>query len=310
MAEQFKYLYGPVPSRRLGLSLGVDVVPFKVCTYDCIYCQLGKTTTKTVQRKPYVSAEAVLAELHERLAQRPQIDYVTLGGSGEPTLNSEIGEIIEGIKKITEVPVSVLTNGALFCREDVRSDCCRADVVLPSLDAADPATFRKINRPHRDISVGTLIEGLVAFRKEFTGRIWLEVFLVQGVNTEPEQIANITHAVERIEPDKIHLNTAVRPTAESGIQPVERETLQAIAKRLGPKAEVIAEPSLNHLAKHTVSKAEDVLSMLKRRPCSLQDVCAGLGIHPSDAVKYIGILSERGLVQTGEKGGVTYFRAL
>jgi len=310
MAERFKYLYGPVPSRRLGLSLGVDVVPFKVCTYDCVYCQLGKTTTKTVQRKPYVSAEAVLAELHERLAQRPQIDYVTLGGSGEPTLNSQLSEIIEGIKKITEVPVSVLTNGALFSREDVRSDCCRADVVLPSLDAADPATFRKINRPHRDISIGTMIEGLVAFRKEFTGRIWLEVFLVQGVNTEPEQIANIRHATQRIGPDKIHLNTAVRPTAESGIQPVKWETLQAIAKTLGSKAEVIAEASLNNLAKHTVSKAEDVLSMLKRRPCSLQDVCAGLGIHPSDAVKYIGILSEGGLVQTGEKGGVTYFRAL
>jgi wyosine [tRNA(Phe)-imidazoG37] synthetase (radical SAM superfamily) len=309
MAEGFKHIYGPVPSRRLGLSLGVDVTPLKLCTYDCVYCQLGRTTTVTIERGPYVPAEDILNELRQRLTQPLEADFITIGGSGEPTLNSQLGQIIRETKKMTGIPLSLLTNGALFYGEDVRADCLGADVVLPSLDAGDEQTFRKINRPHPDISVGTMIEGLCAFRRDFPGRIWLEVFIVEGLNTESEQIDKIKEAAERIRPDKIHLNTAVRPTAESGIRAVGFERLKAIAALLGPKAQVIADPTLNHLEKHNVSRAEDVLSMLKRRPCSLEDICAGLGIHPADAAKYIGIMTQRGLVQSSQKGKTTYFRA-
>ncbi|HLB75136.1 MAG TPA: radical SAM protein, partial [Sedimentisphaerales bacterium] len=173
MAKEFKYLYGPVPSRRLGWSLGVDIVPLKVCTLDCIYCQLGRTSKKTIERSEYASIDAVLAELTEKIEAGLVADYITIAGSGEPTLNSQLGKLLDALKKITDIPLTVLTNGTLFFRDDVRGDCAKADVVLPSLDAGDEKTFRRINRPHADISIEKLVSGLAAFRKEFSGLIWL-----------------------------------------------------------------------------------------------------------------------------------------
>jgi wyosine [tRNA(Phe)-imidazoG37] synthetase (radical SAM superfamily) len=309
VVEQRKYLYGPVPSRRLGRSLGVDIVPFKVCTLDCIYCQLGKTTQKTVQRKEYVPAEAVLTELRGKLAEGLQADFITISGSGEPTLNSKLGEIVAGIKDLTEIPVAILTNGTLLYDKDVRLDCAKADVVLPSLDAGDEPTFRKINRPHADISIEKLISGLVSFRNEFAGQIWLEVFLVEAVNTSAAAIAKISEAIERIQPDKIHLNTAVRPTAEQNVKRVDIEKLNAIAVQLGRRCEVVADFTPQRCAERMASKARDVLSVLKRRPCSLTDLCSGLGISRNEALKYITHLRQQGLVHSEQKGDVTFFKA-
>lgn len=310
MTEGKKYLYGPVPSRRLGLSLGVDFVPFKVCTLDCVYCQLGRTTQKTTERAEYVSPEAILAELKERLSRGLQADFITIGGSGEPTLNSQLGELIDGIKKITDIPVAVLTNGTLLCRQDVRADCAKADVVLPSLDAGDKRTFEDINRPHEDIVIENLVSGLCDFRKEFAGQIWLEVFFIEGINTDASQIAKIKDAIEKIRPDKIQLNTAVRPTAETGIKRLNPEQLQAIAKLLGGKCEVVADFSPGRCGKHIESRAEDVLSMLKRRPCSLNDICSGLGIHSNEALKYVNHFQQQGVVNSSERDGIVFFKAL
>ncbi|MGB2806618.1 MAG: radical SAM protein [Sedimentisphaerales bacterium] len=310
MAEGKKYLYGPVTSRRLGLSLGVDIVPFKVCTLDCVYCQLGRTTQKTTERAEYVSPEAILAELKERLSRGLQADFITIGGSGEPTLNSQLGELIDGIKKITDIPVAVLTNGTLLCRQDVRADCAKADVVLPSLDAGDKRTFEDINRPHEDIVIENLVSGLCDFRKEFAGQIWLEVFFIEGINTDASQIAKIKDAIEKIRPDKIQLNTAVRPTAETGIKRLNPEKLQAIDKQLGQKCEVVADFSPGRGSEHIESKAEDVLSMLKRRPCSLNDICSGLGIHSNEALKYVNHFQQQGVVNSSERDGIVFFKAL
>lgn len=309
MVEQQKYLYGPVPSRRLERSLGVDIVPFKVCTLDCIYCQLGKTSKKTLQRKEYVSAEEVLTELKRKLAEGMQADFITISGSGEPTLNSQLGEIVAGIKDLTEIPVAILTNGTLLYDKDVRLDCAKADVVLPSLDAGDEQTFWKINRPHADISIEKLISGLVSFRNEFAGQIWLEVFLVEAVNTSAEAIAKISEAIERIQPDKIHLNTAVRPTAERNVKRVDVEKLNAIAAQLGQRCEVVVDFTPQRCAEHIASKAQDVLSVLKRRPCSLTDICSGLGISRNEVLKYITHLRQQGLVHSEQKGDVTFFKA-
>lgn len=309
IADQQKYLYGPVPSRRLGLSLGVDIVPAKVCTLDCVYCQLGRTTKKSVEREDFVGIEAVLAELKDRLAQGQQTDFVTISGSGEPTLNSRLGELIQGIKEITDLPVAVLTNGTLFDRPDVRADCARADVVLPSLDAGDEQTFRKVNCPHRDISIRKVISGLIAFREEFNGQIWLEVFLVEGLNTDLEQIAKIKAAIGLIRPDKIQLNTAVRPAANKSVRAVDAKKLQALAVRLGEKCEAVADFSSAHCGKHVLNRAEAVLSMLKRRPCSINDICAGLGIRRSEALKYISHFQRLGVVTSEEKGGIVFFKA-
>jgi len=308
VASEKKYFYGPVPSRRLGRSYGVDIVPFKVCTLDCVYCQLGKTTDRTIERKDYGPIEPILAELRETLAEGLEADFITIAGSGEPTLNSRLGELIDGIKKITDIPVAILTNGTLLYKEDVRADCAKADVVMPSLDAGDKQTFQKVNRPHRDISIENLISGLCAFRDEFAGRIWLEVFFVEGLNTEAEQIAKIRDAIELIRPDKIQLNTAVRPTAEADIKRLDAEKLQAIAARLGPKCEVVADFSLSHHGRGLENKAEDVLSILKRRPCSLNDICSGLGIGRNEALKYVTGLQHKGIIHSEKKDGRIFFK--
>ena len=298
-----------MPSRRLGLSLGVDIVPFKLCTLDCVYCQLGRTTKKTIERREYVPIEPVLAELKDRLAQGLRADFITLSGSGEPTLNSRFGELIDGIREVTDIPVAVLTNGTLLTEKDVRAGCVKADVVSPSLDAGDEPTFQKVNRPHKDISVEKLIDGLCAFRDEFSGRIWLEVFFVEGLNTNIEQIAKIRDIIRRVRPDKVHLNTAVRPTADAGIKRMKAEKLQAIAAELGDKCEVIADFLPEQCGENIESKAEYVLSMLKRRPCSLNDICSGLGIHRNEALKYVGHFQQQGLVHSEEKDGTIFFRA-
>ena len=172
------YVFGPVPSRRLGRSLGVDLVPFKTCSYDCIYCQLGRTSCKTVERKQWVPLDDVLAELKEKLSTRP--DYITLSGSGEPTLFWRTGELIDRIKAMTDVPVAVLTNGSLLWCKDVRDQLTNADLVIPSLDAGDQSMFRAVNRPHEDISFERMLDGLIAFRKAFGGQYWLEIMLLAG----------------------------------------------------------------------------------------------------------------------------------
>jgi wyosine [tRNA(Phe)-imidazoG37] synthetase (radical SAM superfamily) len=324
MTGKKKYLYGPVPSRRLGLSCGIDIVPFKVCTLNCIYCQLGKTAQTTIERKEYIPIEPVLAELKEALAKGLRADYITLAGSGEPTLNSRLGELIDGIKKLTDIPVAILTNGTLFYREDVRADSAKADVVMPSLDAGDEQTFQKINRPNSIISIEKLISGLCAFRKEFSGRIWLEVFLIEGINTGSEHIIKLKKTIEIINPDKVHLNTAVRPTAVPNLGRLSTEKLQEIANQLGPICEVVADSSFDRSGKDkpgisqntfgsefvTKHKAESVLSMLKRRPCSLNDICSGMDITHNEAIKHISDLQHRGLIWSEEKEGIVFFKTV
>ena len=313
-----------MPSRRLGLSCGIDIVPLKICTLDCIYCQLGKTAQTTIERKDYIPIEPVLAELKEALAEGLEADYITIAGSGEPTLNSRLGVLIDGIKKLTNIPIAILTNGTLLSRAEVRADCSKADVVMPSLDAGDEQTFQRINRPNSVLSIEMLVSGLCAFRKEFAGQIWLEVFFVEGINTGIEQISRIKEAIELINPDKVHLNTAVRPTADPNITRLSAEKLHEIAGRLGPKCEVVADfsparssilsesKSEDMLEFHSVinRKAEALLSMLKRRPCSLNDICSSLGISRNEAIKHISDLQRQGIIQSEEKEGIIFFKTL
>jgi wyosine [tRNA(Phe)-imidazoG37] synthetase (radical SAM superfamily) len=306
--QKKQYIFGPVPSRRLGRSLGVDIVPFKVCSLDCVYCQLGRTTEKTIERKDYVPIDEVISELNERLNSGIEADYITISGSGEPTLHSRLGELLDRIRLITKIPIAILTNSVLFDDESVRADCCKADVVLPSLDAADQPTFERINRPCANISIENVISGLCEFKKQFTGRIWLEVFIVEGINTSPQQIDKLKAAVERIKPDKVQLNTAVRPTADNNIIMVTRVRLEQLAELFGDNAEVIADFSAAQVSKHIARKSEDVLEMLKRRPCSLNDICNGLSMPPNEVIKHIEFLRARGLIETSSKSGVLFYR--
>jgi len=319
-----KYLYGPVPSRRLGLSFGVDIVPFKVCTLDCVYCQLGRTVEKTVERRDFGPVEPILAELREAVAEGLKADFVTIGGSGEPTLHLRLGELVDGIKEITDIPVALLTNGTLLSRKDVRDDCARVDVAMPSLDAGDQGAFDRIDRPEDSISIESVISGLCTFRKEYTGQIWLEIFFVEQINTGQAQIERLKGAIERIKPNKVQLNTAVRPTADAGVSRVDAEKLQEIATLLGPACEIIAdfskaageqgakadhggESGLHCLATET---KQALLSMLKRRPCSLGDISEGLSLNRSEAIKYLADLQERGLIESEQKGERTFFKSM
>ncbi|MFC1781033.1 radical SAM protein [Planctomycetota bacterium] len=316
-----RYFYGPVASRRLGLSFGLDIVPLKICTLDCIYCQLGKTARKTIERKDFIPVDSIIAELEISLSAGLKTDFITVAGSGEPTLNSRLGEIIDRIKQITNIPIALVTNGTLFYMPEVRADCAKADLVLPSLDAANEHTFSKINRPHRDISIKKHISGLVAFRNEYPGRIWLEVFLVDSINTDNEQIAEIKTVIEKIRPDKIQLNMAVRPTAQIGLRKLNLNKLQNIAEQLGPDCEIIAdftlsaekmsplnEPQGLHLDSGNITQA--LFSMLKRRPCSLSDICSSLELHPNEAMKYVTDMRNRGLIDTEEKEGKIFFKVI
>jgi wyosine [tRNA(Phe)-imidazoG37] synthetase (radical SAM superfamily) len=308
----------------LGFSYGVDIVPFKVCTLDCVYCQLGRTVEVTAERRDFAPVEAILAEVREAVAEGAEADFVTIGGSGEPTLHSRLGELIDGIKEITDIPVALLTNGTLLGRPDVLADCARVDVVLPSLDAGDEQTFRRIDRPEPTISIESVISGLCAFREKFSGQIWLEVFIVPSINTGPRQIARLKDAIDRIKPDKVQLNTAVRPTGDPDVIKLDAERLEDIAVRLGPTCEVVADFSRargkqvtsrdggDELGAHSpvTEKMQTLLSMLKRRPCSLEDISASLAMSREETLNCVAELRDRGLIETEERGGLVFFKGL
>jgi wyosine [tRNA(Phe)-imidazoG37] synthetase (radical SAM superfamily) len=303
-----EHIFGPVPSRRLGRSLGVDLVPFKTCTYDCIYCQLGRTTCKTVERKEWVPLDEILAGLDEKLRLRP--DYVTLSGSGEPTLYSPLGGLIDRIKATTDVPVAVLTNGSLLWREDVREELLGADLVIPSLDAGRQATFRAVNRPHDEITFHRMLDGLIEFRRQFRGKYWLEVFLLADYNATEDEIADLARAVDRIGPDRVQLNTVSRPPAERFAEAVPAELLTELAGMFRPAAEVIADFRGVHQQAEFVPRREEVLALLQRRPCSVEDIARGLSVHRNEVVKHLEQLAAEGLVRPRSNSNKRFYEAV
>lgn len=301
--KRTNYTFGPVPSRRLGRSLGIDCVPFKTCSYDCIYCQLGRTTAKTMERKEYVPVGAVLNETKEKLKKIPPPDHITLSGSGEPTLHSRIGDIISGIRGISAVPVAVLTNGSLLWIEEVRDAVSGADLVIPSLDAGSEETFMRVNRPHSGISFKEMVDGLCLFRERFRGPVWLEVFITGGITDTEEEISRIKGLTDRIAPERVQLNTAVRTPAERFVAPVSTQRLEEISAFFGSNCEVIADYTGVHGLDEFSSTEEDVLELVRVRPCSIDDISAGLGLHRNEAVKYVHRLMDGKLIRMEERHG-------
>ena len=237
-----KYIYGPVQSRRLGLSLGVSLTPYKICNFDCVYCQLGRTKEKTNLKKEYVKPDDILNELKSWLAYNPdsakQLNFITLSGMGEPTLNSRIAEIITEIRKISGLKIAVITNSSLLPDASVRQSIKEADLIVPSLDSVDEKIFRQIDRPGEAIHAEDVINGLINLRREFRGFIWLEVMLVKGLNDSLGHARKLKEAIERINPDKIQLNSPVRTSAEPGIEAVGKNKLEKIREILGNKCEI------------------------------------------------------------------------
>lgn len=289
--NNFAYIFGPVPSRRLGYSLGIDIIPYKICSFDCIYCQLGETTQKTIIQEEYTPIELGLDELKRKIQEKQIIDYITLSGSGEPTLNSKIGVLIREIKKISDIPVAVLTNSSLFWNNPVIQDIQSADLILPSLDAGSNETFQKINRPDNKITFNQLIEGLINLRKSFTKNIWLEVLLVKGINDTSDELQNIADFCKMINPDRIQLNTITRPPCEADYKGLSiSELTEAAGYFDSNKVEIIGEFTKNdNEESRNKLKENDLINLLKRRPCTMDDIVNVLKIHRNEALKYLEI---------------------
>ncbi len=303
MASSYKYLFGPVPSRRLGRSLGIDVTPFKTCSFDCVFCQCGCTTRLVTERAEFVPFEEVCAEVEQWLKEDGQADVITFAGSGEPTLYSRLGELIGFIKAHTKIPVIVLSNGTLLHRITVRDELLNADVVKVSLSAWDNASFRKINRPAPGLSFDQLLAGQRDFRNVFRGDLWMEVFLMEGINADPEQVKKIAAAAAGIRPDKIHLNTAVRPPAEAEARPVAKEKLDAFCKFFTPCADVIASFSAGTESSAELS-VKKLIDLIRRHPATAAQLAENFG---ADLAAVLALLGDPRL-QTEVRNGETYYK--
>lgn len=324
----FKHIFGPVPSRRLGMSLGVDLMPHKTCTLDCVYCESGATTRLTLARDEYVPLDRVKAELSEFLSGNPELDTITFSGSGEPTLHNDIGEIIRFIKTAyPEYKVAVLTNGTLLYHSGLKKQILDVDVLKVSLDAASEKIFTAINRPCDGLRLAHIIDGLVALRKGFPHQFWVEVFLVPGLNDAPEELERIRDVLVALNPHRVQLNTLDRPGTEAWVTAVEREKLIKIASYL-LDAEIIKHlddldtDKTKHLDDDEKTRmatedqrdsvpaeniGEHILSTIKRRPCTADDMARQLGLRADELYRYLdGFLNNGTIVKKEMSRGIFY----
>ncbi|MDH5297542.1 MAG: radical SAM protein [Desulfobulbaceae bacterium] len=306
-----KYLFGPVNSRRLGLSQGIDLIPSKVCNFNCIYCEVGPTVRLTCERREYFPTAEIIAEIDTLLADpaAAALDVFTVTASGEPALHSGMGRVIRHLKARTAKPVAVLTNGSLFHLAEVRQELMAADLVIPSLDAARSESFRKINRPASCTCLEEIIDGLVWFGREFEGKVWLEILLAKGINDSPEDIAALLRAVTAIGPHRIQLNTVVRPPLEPFARPLSREEMEAVAGQFPGRVEIIADfASRERAAGRPVVEAE-IVEMLRRRPCTAMDVSEALNFEPALTAAALERLACSGAIRQTEHVGKKYYQS-
>lgn len=306
--RKYQHVFGPVPSRRFGRSLGIDLLPTKTCSFDCVFCQLGPTAAHTLDRREYVPVADVLDELGDWLRRGGQADYITLSGSGEPTLHSHFGEVLDFVRDNTPIPSLLLTNGTLLRHEEVRHDAARASVVKVPLSAWNDQSFHAINRPCEYIRLDDLLESYRLFRKAFKGRLWLEVFLVDGMNDSPSQVRKIAALAAAFRPDRIHLNTAIRPPAQASVKPVPQDRMQTFVGFFDPVAEVAADFSTSH---NGAGRVDDqvVLDMLRRHPATKNDLAAALHAGGQDMGDILRVLVSRGLIRSEAHGGDVYYLA-
>ena len=302
--------YGPVPSRRFGLSLGIDVVPYKYCSLDCVYCQLGKTTHRTITREAFFPVDQVLRDIEWSLKKKRRPDVLTFAGSGEPTLYSQLGELIRKIREITDIPIVLLTNGTLLWDEEVVKDVSQCDVVAPSLDAGDEETFVRLNRPAQGLDFNRFVQGLIDFRKAFNGTLRLEVFLVAGINDSEDALHKIARWIPQIRPDHVDINTAVRPVPGGINLKVSDHVLVMAQQIFGPASQVIASFRSNNIEfSEGKLTTQEVLESIQRRPQTLMDLALSLGAHPQEVLKHLAELSAQQKIRPMLQGKETYWTA-
>ena len=304
-----RHIFGPVPSRRLGISLGIDIIPYKTCTLDCLYCECGKTTDHTTERRSFFPPEQLLAELKDFLSEDTHLDYITFSGSGEPTLNSDIGFMIREIKKMTRFPVAVLTNGTLLSQSGVREDLMEADLMLPSLDAATEDVFRKINRPADGITIKDVIRGIADFSRVFKGEIWLEIFISAGINDSDGELLKIWEAVNLINPSRIQLNSLDRPPAYEEARAATHNMLENIVSKWNdPRVEIIKRiRSREEIGSFSKNLENNILNTISRRPLTIEDLIDLTGRNRLEILKYIDVLEKEKKIRSKISGNRIFF---
>ncbi len=310
--KNMPHLFGPVLSRRLGRSLGLDLVPRKVCNMDCLYCEVGRTTVYTSERKPYIALDIIKASIEQAKEMEDVYDVLTITGSGEPTLNIYFEEAVELARSTVSKPVAVLTNSTLVYVSSIQEALAKVNFVLASLDSAREKSFRLVNRPVREVGLELIVEGLRALREKMKGELWLEILFVKGINDSPEDISALKSAIEYINPHRVQLNTVVRPPAYPMAKPLSFEEMEAIKHKLSEKAEIISSPNTTTLAKRPLPFAELsewLINYLARRPANIEELTHVFGEEKEIILEALKFLEEEGRVKKVFHEGAVYFRA-
>ncbi len=307
-----KYVFGPVPSRRLGQSLGIDTIPLKTCNWNCVYCQLGRSKPLVNERKPYFPPEDILAEIEAALKSHTpdEIDWITFVGSGEPTLHSDIGRLIRGAKAVSNKPVAIITNGALLHIAEVQHALAFADAVLPTLDAGSAELYRHINRPYPTLTFERLMRGLITFRRAYTGNLWVEVMLVRGLNDTETALRDIAAALRRIQPDEVHINLPTRPPVETWVQPPDDEALLRARAILGDIARVVDPIEGTFDLSGYESVVDAIVSIITRHPMRQEQLEETLDRWTPGKVKQaLADLEASGQAQAINRYGIRFWSA-
>ncbi len=307
----YRHLFGPVPSRRLGVSLGIDIVPYKYCSMNCIYCEIGKTTNLTLARKEYVPYDEIVSELADYLSTEPVLDFLTFSGAGEPTLNNRIGDIISFLKKgFSKYKIALITNSTLLPDEYLRKDIRDIDLILPSLDAVSQEVFEKINRPTSGLSTKAVIEGLISYRRESRAEMWLEIFFLPGINDSDHELSLFKEVLGKIDPHRIQLNSLDRPGTERWLIKESDEKLREMAAYLEPlPVEIISRKSTDVKFPEINQEMQDKLTAtLRRRPCTVEDISKILNLHIDEVAKYLDYLKKIGLLRAEEQDAGVFYR--
>jgi wyosine [tRNA(Phe)-imidazoG37] synthetase (radical SAM superfamily) len=312
-SNNYHRIFGPVASRRLGQSLGIDLVQHKTCTLDCRYCECGPTTLLTMERSEYVPLNELLSEIRARLPQlEGQLDHVTFSGSGEPTLSTSLGAVTAEIKRLTQTPVALLTNGTLLHHPDIISEISAIDILIPSLDAADAQTFRLLNRPHPDLDFELYLSGLRSLRTVFHGKIYLEILLCRGINDSIDHLRLLNDEVHRIRPDAVQLNTVIRPGTDLSAKPLSEAELNDAARFLDFKIQL---PLLSGQTYHTQpiglppDLAQRVMAVLSRRPSSAKDLADGLNQNQTEIQAILDRMLDEKRIQIIPGDNKLFYRA-